>query len=399
MRFLFATWAWPSHLFPLVPFAWACRTAGHDVCIASQPALADAISRAGLPAVSVGRDMGDDIIVKHERPEITLLDPRTSDPDYKWDTGEQMKWLIMKTIFCRLADCMVDDLVEFARSWHPHLIVSDQTTFAGSVAAAAAGVPDCRLLYGPDITGPRGPELERTLRPPEFSELFARFSVEPRYDLANWTIDPCPPGMQTPTDVARIPMRYVPYSGGGTVPDWIVDEPSRSRICITWGTIQLRLAHDETIRVPQILDAVADLDVDVVVLGAGPYRQLLENTPPNVRVFDYVPLDLILPSCSVIIHQGGAGNMLSAAVRGVPQLLFPQVADQGIHSERLAATGAGIVLTPAAATADAIRTSVLALLGDSVHRHAAQLLRKEILEMPSPPDVVDLLTEKVRSGV
>jgi hypothetical protein len=56
MRILFTTWAWPSHLFPLVPFAWTCGAAGHDVCIASQPALTDAITKSGLPAMRVGRD-------------------------------------------------------------------------------------------------------------------------------------------------------------------------------------------------------------------------------------------------------------------------------------------------------------------------------------------------------
>lgn len=387
MRVLFTTWAWPSHFFPLVPLAWAFRAAGHEVRVASQPALAEHITHAGLTGVRVGRDMGDDIMVRHDHPEITLLDPATSDPDYVWTEIEQARWTIMRIIFSRMAECMVDDLVAFARSWRPDLIVSDPTTFAGSVAAAAAGVADARMLFGPDITGPRGHEIERATRPPEFTALFARFGLEPRYDLARWTIDPSPPSIRTPTEVDRIPIRHVPYSGGHVVPDWVLQPTARPRICVSWGTFQLQIAHEDTVKVPEVLEAVGDLDVDVVVLGAGRYRHRLTNIPPNARVLDFVPLDVLASSCSLIVHQGGPGTALTAAFWGLPQLLFPRVADQGIHAERLSSAGAALVAAPGADT-DWIRHGIVTLLGDGGHRQAAARLREEMLDQPTPVDVV-----------
>ena len=57
MRVLFTTWAWPSHLYALVQLAWACRSAGHEVLVASQPELLDEIIRTGLPGVAVGADV------------------------------------------------------------------------------------------------------------------------------------------------------------------------------------------------------------------------------------------------------------------------------------------------------------------------------------------------------
>src|SRR5256885_12296874 len=54
MKVLFTTWAWPSHFFPMVPLAWALRSAGHEVRIASGPELERTIRDAGLPAVAVG---------------------------------------------------------------------------------------------------------------------------------------------------------------------------------------------------------------------------------------------------------------------------------------------------------------------------------------------------------
>ncbi len=72
MRVLFTTFAWPSHYFPMVPLAWACRAAGHEVRMASQPELADLMRRSGLPYVTVGRDV--DIVGRH-RAEMAAAPP------------------------------------------------------------------------------------------------------------------------------------------------------------------------------------------------------------------------------------------------------------------------------------------------------------------------------------
>lgn len=48
MRVLFATTAAAGHFRPLVPFAEACRRAGHDVLMAGQAGAAPAAERAGF---------------------------------------------------------------------------------------------------------------------------------------------------------------------------------------------------------------------------------------------------------------------------------------------------------------------------------------------------------------
>ncbi|MEU3908904.1 hypothetical protein AB0F20_34740, partial [Streptomyces goshikiensis] len=47
MRILFTTWAAPSHLFPLVPLAWAARVAGHEVLLAVADAAAELSKATG----------------------------------------------------------------------------------------------------------------------------------------------------------------------------------------------------------------------------------------------------------------------------------------------------------------------------------------------------------------
>src|SRR5438067_1681305 len=56
MRVLFTPHRDLQHLYPLVPLAWACRAAGHEVRIAGPPALVDAIVHTGLSGVVTGRD-------------------------------------------------------------------------------------------------------------------------------------------------------------------------------------------------------------------------------------------------------------------------------------------------------------------------------------------------------
>ncbi|GHH30934.1 hypothetical protein Srubr_25170 [Streptomyces rubradiris] len=57
MRFLFTTFAWSSHYYPMVPLGWALQAAGHEVRVATTPSLVDAVVTTGLPAVAVGKDI------------------------------------------------------------------------------------------------------------------------------------------------------------------------------------------------------------------------------------------------------------------------------------------------------------------------------------------------------
>ncbi|MFE3805597.1 glycosyl transferase family 28, partial [Streptomyces sp. NPDC059131] len=57
MRVLFTTFAATSHLHIQIPLAWALRSAGHDVCVASQPDLVEYISHTGLTGVAVGAEL------------------------------------------------------------------------------------------------------------------------------------------------------------------------------------------------------------------------------------------------------------------------------------------------------------------------------------------------------
>jgi UDP:flavonoid glycosyltransferase YjiC (YdhE family) len=91
------------------------------------------------------------------------------------------------------------------------------------------------------------------------------------------------------------------------------------------------------------------------------------------------------------VHHGGSGTMLGALSSGVPQLVLPQGADQFINAAALAASGAGHGLDAATQAPGAVGAAVADLLGPGPARAAAERLRDEIGEMPSPAEVVPAL--------
>jgi len=54
MRVLFTTRGSAGHLGPLVPYAAACRSAGHDVLVAAQDRFEANVARTGLPFAPLG---------------------------------------------------------------------------------------------------------------------------------------------------------------------------------------------------------------------------------------------------------------------------------------------------------------------------------------------------------
>ncbi|HKT05143.1 MAG TPA: glycosyl transferase family 28, partial [Rugosimonospora sp.] len=70
MRILFTAVGARPHLYPIVPLAWACRAAGHEVRLVSTPALAGDLVHTGLPAVTLG---GPPRYTPQERADLATL--------------------------------------------------------------------------------------------------------------------------------------------------------------------------------------------------------------------------------------------------------------------------------------------------------------------------------------
>ena len=385
MRVLVSAWAWPSHYLPLVPTLQALRAAGHDVLVASQPRLGETVRRSGLPFAACGADVDHEALRRRQMSGLTHADVPPAPPPGQsakvWTADEWLRVSKVFSVFAARSELMLDDLAGVARAYRPDLVLFEPTTYAGPLVAALLGVPAVRHLHGVDLT-----YQAREVVPALIAPLAARLGLGAVDPLGDHTLDPCPPSMQIPTHVTRTVQRYVPYNGPAAVPPWLIGEPRRPRVCLTWGATTSSLGGG--FAPPTVLDALSGERLEIVVAVTAADRERLGPQPAHVRVVESLALHLVLPSCAALIHQGGFGSTLTAAALGVPQLVLPQLVDQTFQAARLRATGSAAVLTAAETDGPAIGERVRALLDDPAYADAAAALRAEIAAVPAPADVV-----------
>ncbi|RKT54699.1 activator-dependent family glycosyltransferase [Saccharothrix australiensis] len=418
MRVLFTTVPEPTVFRSTVPLAWALLTAGHEVRVAVPPALTGEVTRAGLTAVPVGRDR--DIWQSFETRPAELAALRTAllapydaavEPDVPWEHLKaaydyHVTWWHKMDAFP-----VVGDLVAFARHWRPDLVVWEPTTFAGAIAAKAVGAAHARLLWGLDVFGvTRDRYLRLRARQPRrargdaladwLGQQAGRFGVGFSEDMTRGdvTIDPLPDSLRMSADVRRVPMRHVPYDGPVTTPAHLPGAPDRPRVLVALGGTGGEAFGGYPVRAAEILDALGDLDVEVVAaLDGDPPARL----PANAVAVPPLPLSALLPGCAAVVHHPGPAGLAAAALHGVPQLVLPVHADDPPLADRVAERGAGVVLHSTRASGRSIRDHLLRLLGDAAFGRAADRLRAEMLAMPAPHEVVGRLVALVagqRSG-
>lgn len=384
MRVLFTSATFRSHLYPLVPLAWALRAAGHDVRVAVQPSLVGDVTAAGLAAVEVGR--GPDFMSE-------LRKSIGTDKGGPGGAAPSIEQIVVPHI--RIAEAVVADLVPFARNWSPDLVVADPAAFAAPVIAKAVGAPLVLHTWGPmpdqlwgDLTS------ERAVRenwPKDLVAFLDKWNVELGPEYAALVVDPCPDELLAVKMAKRQPARYVPYNGAAVTPDWLDEPKRRPRVCITWGTTSEFMGADVLNPALLAIEALADLDVEIVAaLGkAGP--RLLGEPRERVRVVDWMPLSMLMPTCDALISQGGPGTVLAAVAHGVPQIVVPQMSAQPLGAELLTASGAGMMLKPDDLTARSIVEAVSELLDGTSVRPAARTLADRNAARPDPTRIVPVL--------
>ncbi|MEW2566891.1 activator-dependent family glycosyltransferase [Streptomyces sp. NPDC047070] len=424
MRVLLTSFALDAHFNGSVPLAWALRAAGHEVRVASQPALTGSITAAGLTAVPVGADPGLDAMVKGVGDSVLShhadqsLDPDTPGqltPAFLkgWDT------MMTATFFALINDDpMVDELVAFARDWQPDLVLWEPFTFAGAVAAKATGAAHARVLSFPDMfmpmrqaflaqlgpdpadAGPGSGSGPGSAHPEDALGQWLQWTLG-RHGLpfdeeavtGQWSVDQVPRSFRPPSEVPAVPMRYVPYNGPvpAVVPDWLRVPPTRPRVCVTLGLTARTSEFPNAVPVDLVLKAIEGLDIEVVATLGAEERALLTHVPDNVRLVDHVPLHALLPTCAAVVHHGGAGTWSTALVEGVPQIAMGWIWDAIERARRQQELGAGLHLPSHEVTVEGLRGRLVRLLEEPSFKEAAARLRTEARSEPTPAEVVPVL--------
>ncbi|HXL91009.1 MAG TPA: nucleotide disphospho-sugar-binding domain-containing protein [Streptosporangiaceae bacterium] len=380
MRVLVAVWAWPTHFYPLVPLSSALRAAGHEVLVASQPALLPAIRRSGLPGAVVGPDVaGPSAIADTVRTAGGTSRPRLS-------------------LSVRMAEVMLDGLIELGRRFRPDVILYEPTSYAGPLAAAVLGVPAVRHLWGIDIH-----RAARAHEPAAFAGLAAAYGVAGFRPQGLATVDPCPASIQVGSDGIRIAQRFIPFNGSGPMPRWLAEPPRRRRVCVSWGVAQShRTAPEHATRLRALttgLLPLLDLGVDLIVTVAPADRAALTGLPTRVRLATMIPLSLVTPSCDLLISRGGNGTLMTAMVSGTPQLLVVSQYTEEQSAQALAQAGAGRMLHESQVSPAEVAEHAAALLDSDDTRKRAAELSRESCARPAPARVAAELEHLIGSGV
>ncbi len=363
-----------GHVTPLVPLIGALLAGGDEVLVGSGPEAAPIIAKTGARFAVAGRSQAE---------WMARLATRTRGNPGDGIAAERILHYFLPRAFGEIGvDEMIDDVLREGRKFAPDVVVFEAFALAGPLVAELLGVPGVAHMFGP--------------LPPNDAVELANDAVSPIWrsygrDVPGWagmyrdlTIQICPPMLET----AHVPtgetwrLRPVP------LPARPREDTPRPVVYVTFGTL-----FNANLGLFQVaLDALADEPVDVVMtVGHDQNPGELAPFPANVRVEQFIPQADLLPSCSAIVHHGGAGTTFGALAHGVPQVILPQGADNYEHAAMCERAGTAIALRPEKVTPANLAAAVRRVVFDADHAEASRKCAAEIVAMPDAVSVATTL--------
>lgn len=371
MKVLFVSGASPATLFAHVPLAQALRNAGHEVLLATTEEMTSVGETCALPFVTV-TDRTIAGLLSTDRDGAPVPEPVGLEEELRYAGG----W------FGRLAAACLDGLVEVSRHWRPDLVVGGTMCYAAALLAARLGVPHIRLAWDAQDCREVHPLAEEELAP-EVRALGLTALPEPALFL-----DICPPGLRHPTAPPARMTRWVPGNAQRALEPWMYTGSGRPRVCVTSGSrSSVSPIHDF---LSELVADLAGLDAEVLVAAPEADAGALRERFPGLRV-GWMPLDVLAPTCDLVVHHGGGVTALTALAAGRPQLVLPRWSIFGDSWRRIGASGAGITLFPDEATSEAVAKGCRELLTEPSYSERAGDLSAQMAAMPSPAEQVPVL--------
>ncbi|WP_026316008.1 nucleotide disphospho-sugar-binding domain-containing protein [Actinokineospora enzanensis] len=418
MRVMLMVFPTRTHVYSMAPVGWALAAAGHEVRFVGQRN-----PREVAPFLETGLDamwFGDDLDVAHHRQLNADGDnAMTGQHLISESRPERYTEQYVRKVYADWVDVfrwttpesLVDEMVRFAKQWRPDLVVWDPIIYAAPIVAHAIGVPHLRMMYAADQTARIGAQYRdlRASQPEDtssdpfvdwMSSMVGRYGATYDDTLRHGvkTIDCHPSYLRYDgVDVDYLPARFIPLNKPMAIPRWVLAEPARPRVLLTLGISNRQTLGVEETSVGNLLEGLADLDVEVIATLNAAQLESVGTVPDNVRAVDFVPMNELLASCSAIVHQGGGATIGNAVVNGVPQLVIPGTT----WSERVSAAaqvkrGNGLLLDLADVTAASVRQGVQRLLTEPSFRSCALAVRDEMAATPTLDELVPELERIAR---
>jgi glycosyltransferase len=380
MRVLVSTTAGAGHLGPLVPFARALVTAGHEVVVAAPASFASSVEKAGFTHYPFADVPEDELAAAFARiPGLSNHDANA---------------LVMTEVFGRMgARAALPGVRRLVEQWRPDLVLREAAEFASCVVADTEGIPHAQVAVSLDsfenefLAGLEGP----------LADLGARSGVaglrsSPRLSL----LPPAFEGAAAVASGATHRFRDDTQSGGPAtaeaLPDWWAGS-SDPLVYVTFGTVAAAIGLFPMLY-QAVAAAVADLPVRVLItLGQAGDPEALGPLPANVHVERWWPQSDVMPHAAAMVGHGGFGTTLAGLAAGVPMVVVPLFADQPYNAARVEAVGAGVALEGGPAAVDGLADALRQVLDGDWHRAGAARIAEQIARLPPASDAVPLLEE------
>ncbi|KAJ4424683.1 hypothetical protein N0V82_000611 [Gnomoniopsis sp. IMI 355080] len=184
--------------------------------------------------------------------------------------------------------------------------------------------------------------------------------------------------------------------GSKEAPTWwadVVEHPCV--IGITQGTF----AVDPTTLLIPAIEALCDDDSLLLVvpsmhatsIRAGLVERGLDLR--NVRLAEWVPYDLLLPKCQILITNGGYGSVTQSLSHGVPLICAGTSEDKRDTAARMVSVGAGVDLGTDTPSSAQIKAAVKDVLTDEKYRDNARRVGKDLNGLGGAQRACELLEE------
>ncbi|MFB6889258.1 nucleotide disphospho-sugar-binding domain-containing protein [Kitasatospora sp. NPDC056327] len=376
MRILFVAAGSPATVFALAPLATAARNAGHQVVMAATADMASVVTSAGLAGIAT-----TELPIRH-----FITTDRDGNPEEIPADGSEAARFTGRW-FARMAAASLPRMLEFCREWRPDLLVGGTMCYVAPLLALHLGVPHVRQAWDAVEADRIHPGADTELRP-ELAEF--GLTELPAPDLF---IDICPPALRPADGPPHLPMRYVPANAQRPLEPWMYRRGERRRVLVTSGSRVAKDSYDRNFDFLRgLAKDIAGWDVELVVAAPEPVAQALRADLPDIRA-GWVPLDVVAPTCDVLVHHAGGVSTLTGLNAGVPQLLIPKGAVLERPAGRVADFGAAVTLLPGEDVPEAVADSCRDLLEDGRYRERARALAEEIARMPLPAALVTELEQ------
>ena len=302
MRVMMMVFPTRTHVYSMAPVGWALASAGHEVRFVGRrnPREVASFAETGLDAMWFGDELD---IARHRQLQMNGDNAMQGGFRISESRPERYTEEYVRTVYehwvevfrWTTPDSLLDELVRFAKGWRPDLVVWDPMIYAAPIVAHALGVPHLRMMYAADQTA-RIAAQYRDLRashpedtsPDPFAEWMSaavgRFGAEYDESLRHGvkTIDCHPSYLRYEgVDVEYVPARFVPQNKPMAIPRWVLETPQRPRVMLTLGISNRQVLGVEETSVADLLDGLADLDVEVIAtLNASQLASVISIADP-----------------------------------------------------------------------------------------------------------------------